>query len=139
MEYKKFDNTIVARIDKGEEILEQIKEIATKENIKLANINALGATNDFTVGVFKVDEKKYYSNEFKGNFEIVSLTGTINTMNGDFYTHIHMSAGNDKGEVFGGQLIKAVVSATCEMIINIIEGRVDRYHDDDVGLNLFKF
>ena len=139
MDYKRFGNTIVVRIDKGEEILESIKEIALAENIKLANVNALGATNDFTVGVFKVEEKKYYANEFKGNFEIVSLTGTINTMNGEFYTHIHMSAGNDKGEVFGGHLNKAIVSATCEMIINIIDGRVDRYHDDEIGLNLFKF
>ena len=45
--------------------------------------------------VFKIDEKKYYSNEFKGNYEIVLLTGTINTMNDEFYTHIHMSAGID--------------------------------------------
>ena len=139
MEYRKFENKIIARIDKGEEILEKIKEIALQENIKLASINALGATNDFTVGVYKVDEKKYYSNEFKGNFEIVSLTGTINTMNGEFYTHIHMSAGNDKGEVFGGHLNKAIVSATCEMVINIIEGNVDRYFDEEIGLNLFKF
>ena len=27
MEYRKFNNTIVARIDKGEEILEKVKEI----------------------------------------------------------------------------------------------------------------
>ena len=139
MEYRKFNNTIVARIDKGEEILDKIKEIANKENIKLANINALGATNDFTVGVFKTDEKKYYSNNFTGDFEIVSLTGTINTMNGEFYSHIHMSAGNDKGEVFGGHLNKAIVSATCEMVINIIDGTVDRVFNDDIGLNLFKF
>jgi len=139
MEYKRFNNTIVARIDKDEEILEKIKEIALKENIKLASVRALGATKEFTVGVFKVDEKKYYSNEFKGNFEIVSLTGTINTMNDEFYTHIHMSAGNDKGEVFGGHLNRAIVSATCEMIINIIDGKVDRYLDEEVGLNLFKF
>ena len=139
MEYKRFNNTIVARIDKGEEILDKIKEISLKENIKLASVNALGATNDFTVGVFNTSLKKYYSNEFKGSFEIVSLTGTINTMNNEFYTHIHMSAGNDKGEVFGGHLNRAIVSATCEMIINIIDGRVDRYFDDDIGLNLFKF
>ena len=140
MDYRRFDNTIVARIDKGEEILEQIKEIALKENIKLASVRALGATNEFTVGVFKVDEKKYYSNEFKGNFEIVSLTGTINTMNDEFYTHIHMSAGNDKGEVFGGHLNRAIVSATCEMVIDIIDGgKVDRYFDEEIGLNLFKF
>ena len=139
MDYRRFKSTIVARIDKGEEILECIKKIALKEDIKLANINALGATNNFVVGVFKTDEKKYYSNEFKGDFEIVSLTGTINTMNDEFYTHIHMSAGNDKGQVFGGHLNKASVSATCEMVINIIDGRVDRYFDEDIGLNLFKF
>ncbi len=139
MEYRKFNNQIVVRIDKGEEIIEKIKEVALKENIKLASINALGATNNFVVGVYKVDEKKYYSNEFKGNFEIVSLTGTINTMNGEFYTHIHMSAGNDKGEVFGGHLNKAIVSATCEMVINIIDGNIDRYFDEKIGLNLFKF
>lgn len=139
MEYKRFGNTIVARIDKGEEILNEIKNIAEAEEIKLANINALGATNDFVVGVFKTGEKKYYSNEFKGDFEIVSLTGTINTMNGEFYSHIHFSAGNEKGEVFGGHLNKAFVSATCEMIINIIDGNVDRIHDEEIGLNLFKF
>ena len=139
MEYRKFDSTIIARIDKGEEILEKVKEIALKENIKLASISALGAVNDFTVGVFKTDEKKYYSNSFQGYFEITSLTGTINTMNGEFYTHIHMSAGNEKGEVFGGHLNRAVVSATCEMVITIIDGTVDRYFDEEIGLNLFKF
>lgn len=139
MEYRKFGNTIVARIDKGEEILEKIKEIAVTENIKLASISALGAINNFTVGVFKTEEKKYYANNFKGNFEIVSLTGTINTMNDEFYLHIHMSAGNEKGEVFGGHLNSAIVSATCEMVINIIDGKVDRCFDEKVGLNLFKF
>lgn len=139
MDYRRFGDRIVARIDKGEEILEKIKEIALRENIKLATVTALGATNDFTVGVFKTEEKKYYANTFKGNFEIVSLTGTINTMNGEFYTHIHMSAGNEKGEVFGGHLNKATVSATCEMIIGVISGEVDRYYDEKIGLNLFDF
>ena len=46
---------------------------------------------------------------------------------------------NDKGEVFGGHLNKAIVSATCEMVISIIEGNVDRYFDEEIGLNLFKF
>lgn len=139
MEYRRFNNTIVLRIDKGEEILESIKSLALKENIKLANVNALGAVGEFTVGVFKTQEKKYYSNEFKGDFEIVSLTGTINTMNGEFYSHLHMSAGDDKGQVLGGHLNKAIVSATCEMIINIIDGTVDREYNEEIGLNLFKF
>ena len=137
MKYQRYNQTIIARIDKGEEILEQVKAIALAENIKLANLNALGATNDFTVGVFKTAEKKYYSNNFQGDFEIVSLTGTINTMNGEFYSHLHMSAGDAEGKVFGGHLNRAIISATCEMVITIIDGTVDRYADPETGLNLF--
>ena len=50
-----------------------------------------------------------------------------------------MSAGNDKGEVFGGHLNRAVVSATCEMVITVIDGVVDRVKDEETGLNLFNF
>lgn len=139
MEYRRFGNTIIARMDRGEEIVEQVKVIGLKEGIKLANLNALGAVDDFTVGVYKVDEQKYYSNSFTGAFEIVSLTGTINTMNGEYYSHMHMACGNDKGEVFGGHLNRAIVSATCEMVIAVIDGEVDREKNPDTGLNTFKF
>ena len=137
MEYRRFDNVIVARLDKGEEILEKIKEISLKEDIRLANINALGATNDITVGVFKTAEKKYYSNSFTGDMEIVSLTGTVNTMNGEFYSHLHMSCGDVNGNVFGGHLNRAVVSATCELVMYIIDGRVDMKFSEEIGMNLF--
>lgn len=83
MEYRRFENTIIARIDKGEEILEQVKIIALKENIRLASVQALGAVGRFTVGVFQTDQK-IYSPEFQGDFEIVSLVGTINTRTMNF-------------------------------------------------------
>lgn len=139
MKYVKFGSTIVARIDKGEEITEQLKNIALSENIKLASVQAIGAVNDFTVGVYYADKKKYASNNFRGAYEIVSLSGTVNTMNGEYYSHLHMSAGNAEGEVFGGHLKAARVSATCEMIITLIDGTVDRRFDEASGLNLFDF
>ena len=139
MDYRRFGNTIVARIDRGEEILTALQEIAEAEDIRLASISALGATNDFTVGVYNVDEKQYHANDFKGNFEIVSLTGTVSTMDGRFYAHLHMSAGDEKGQVFGGHLNRAVVSAVCEMVITVIDGTVDRSFSPEIGLNLFRF
>ncbi len=139
MEYKRFDNTVIVRIDRGEEILEQLAVVAQKENIKLASVQALGATDSFTVGVYDTESKQYHSNEFNGVFEIVSLVGTVNTMNGEFYSHLHMSAGNEKGEVFGGHLNRARVSATCELVITVINGTVDRFRDEKIGLNLFDF
>lgn len=139
MEYNRFGNTIVARLDRGEEILDRLKAIALAEDIKLAGVQALGATDSFTVGVYNVETQQYKANEFSGSFEIVSLTGTVNTMNGEYYSHLHMSAGNERGEVFGGHLNRAVISATCEMIITVIDGEVDRFRDLETGLNLFKF
>ena len=139
MDYRRFGSHIIARFDRGEEILTCLKELALKENIRLASVSALGAVDDFTVGVYKVDEQKYYANHFAGAFEIVSLTGTISTMDGEYYAHLHMSAGDDRGAVFGGHLNSARISATCELVIDVIDGVVERKKDPAVGLNLFEF
>ena len=139
MEYKRFGDTLVVRIDKNEEITEQIRRVAEREEIKLASVQALGAVDDFTVGVFDTRTKTYASNRFRGAYEIVSLTGTISTMDGAFYLHLHMSAGDGSGAVFGGHLNRANVSATCEMVIRFIPGEVDRAFSQEIGLNLFRF
>ena len=139
MDYRRFGDTLVIRMDKGEEIIQQLRLVADREKVKLAAVEALGAVDDFTVGVFDTDEKQYHSNTFTGAFEIVSLTGTVTTMDDKFYAHLHMSAGDDKGLVVGGHLNEAHVSATCEMVVTAIPGTVEREFNGDVGLNLFKF
>ncbi len=139
MEYRRFGNTIVVRLDRGEEITAQVKEIALKENIKLANVSALGAVDRFTVGAYDVTQKKYISNTFEGVYEIVSLTGSINTMNGEYYAHLHMAASDQTGHTVGGHLNDARISVTCEMFIFVIDGEVDRFRDETIGINLFDF
>ena len=49
------------------------------------------------------------------------------------------TAGNEKGAVFGGHLNRAVVSAICELVITIINGKVERVYDGETGLNVFEF
>lgn len=139
MDYRRFGDTLVVRIDPGEEIVEQVRVVSEREGITLASVEALGAVSDLTVGVFDTVEKKYYSNRFQGAYEIVSLTGTVSTKDGGFYQHLHMSAGDNQGRVFGGHLNAARVSATCEMVIRIIPGQVERRLDPEVGLNLISF
>lgn len=139
MEYRRFGEDIVIRIDKEEEIIEKMLEVCRKENVTLANVNALGAVGEFEVGLFNTAEKKYYSTIHKGDFEIVSLTGSITTKDGELYHHIHMSAGNQENKVYGGHLNYAKVSATCEMFIHVMPGKVERKFSDEIGLNLFKF
>ena len=43
------------------------------------------------------------------------------------------------GECHAGHLNAAVVSATCELVIDVIDGEVGREFSDEIGLNLFKF
>ena len=139
MEYRKFGDTYIVRMDPGEEILGQLRVFAEAEQVKLASVTALGAVKDFTVGVFDTGAKVYKSNRFQGVYEIVSLVGTINTMDGAFYCHLHMCAADQEGRAFGGHLNEAVISATCELVISCLPGRTDRVFSDEVGLNLISF
>ena len=139
MEYRKFGDTYIVRMDPGEEILTQLKVFAEQEGVKLASVTALGAVKDFTVGVFDTGAKVYKSNRFQGVYEIVSLVGTINTMNDAFYCHLHMCAADQEGHAFGGHLNEAVISSTCELVVTCLPGRTDRVFSDQVGLNLISF
>lgn len=139
MDYKRFGDKIVARIDRTEEVHEKLKEIALKENIKLASVYGLGATDDFTIGIFSVSKKDYKERNFKGEFEILSIIGSISTLDGEYYPHIHISASNGDGNVFGGHMKSAKISVTCELTINIIDGIVDRQKDPKTGINIYKF
>ena len=139
MDYRRCNDTIVLRIDRGEEIIETVKTVAEKEHIRLASVEALGATDNFTVGVYDVDAKRYDSKTFTGPHEIVSLVGTITEKDGAFYQHLHMSAGNKDCEVFGGHLNRAVVSVTCEMVIRVLSGAITRSPDPETGINLMRF
>ncbi len=139
MEYRRFSDTIVLRVDPGEEICRVLLDVAEKENIDLAHISGLGAINRFTTGVFDTVQKEYHANHFEGLFEIVSLTGTLTRKDGEPYLHAHLSAGDREGHVFGGHLNEAYVSATAEIIVRVIDGKVNRRMDERIGLNLYEF
>ncbi|MDD3369575.1 MAG: DNA-binding protein [Lachnospiraceae bacterium] len=140
MEYRRFKDDIVMRVDPGEEIIAKITEICDKEQINLANVTGLGAAGEVTLGIFGTKTKEYYSETYIGEYEISSLVGNISRKDGAPYLHLHATIGNVvKKECHGGHLSKAVISATGEIMIHIIGGAVGRELSDTIGLNLYKF
>jgi len=129
----------MVRIDKGEELVDGLKTICKKLDIKLGSIIGIGATDKVIVGLMNTKTKKYQSKEFTGDHEIVSLVGNITTMNGEVYLHLHVIICNVEHKALGGHLTSAVISATFEGIIDIIDGQINREYNDAVGLNVFKF
>ncbi|MFA9465618.1 MAG: PPC domain-containing DNA-binding protein [Velocimicrobium sp.] len=140
MEYRKFDHTYIIRLDPGEEVIASLIRLCELERIELASVSGLGAVGSALLGVFDTENKQYYSKEFKGLYEITSLIGTITQKNGDPYLHLHMVIGNpNTDECHGGHLYKSVVSATAELVVTGIPGKVGRIENKDIGLNLFSF
>ena len=139
MEYQTFEHTLIVRLDRGEEIVDCLLDLARREHITLASVNGLGAVNQVTAGVFSPVTKQYRSHEFQGDFEIICLHGTLTTQDGRPYGHFHISIGDDEGRVWGGHLNRAVISATCELVVTVLDGRVERKPDPETGLNLMAF
>ena len=149
MEYRRFGNKLVVRIDKGEELCAKVLELAERENIRLAGVSGIGASDDITLGVFNTVTKTYSSTRYQGSYELASVTGNLSRQDGRPYLHLHAVIGNptDKfewrhnpsGVTYSGHLNAAVISATCELVIDVIDGEVGRKFSDEIGLNLYEF
>lgn len=141
MEYRRFGNKIVARVDRGEEVCAKLLELAEAEDIRLASVSGIGASNDVTLGVFDTGTKVYFKKRYSGiDYELGSLAGTLSRQDGTPYLHLHAVIGSPAHEqCHAGHLNAAVVSATCELVIDVIDGEVGRKFSEEIGLNLFEF
>lgn len=138
MESKKNGNKYFIRLDPGEEIVSNLNEFCNEKSIKLGKISAIGAVNEAEIGIFDPLKKEYHSNIIKGTFEILSITGNITSNKDQSYLHMHIMLSDNEYNAFGGHLDKAVVSATCEVIIEEFEGKLNRHFDEYTGLNLIE-
>lgn len=139
MEYKRFEDTYVVRLDRGEELIETLKEFVKKEKITLGSISGLGASNFVEIGLFNIETKEYKKNVYEQDMEITSVIGNISTMDDEPYLHIHINLSDENNNVIGGHLSKCIISATCELFIQKVEGRVDRSKSEEIGINLYDF
>ena len=140
MEYRKFDQGYVLRLDPGEEIVASLTRLVEQENVRLGTVSALGAAGDVTIGIFNTKEKQYYSQRYQGDYEISALVGNVTRKEGEPYLHLHITIGNPvTGEVHAGHLTSATISATLELFLQVWDGQVGRKFSDQVGLNLFQF
>ncbi len=103
MEYKKIDNDhYVIRIQKGEEVLEQLKLFSDKENVLAGEITGIGASNKVEIGLFNTTTKEYKTTVKEGMFEVTSLLGNISRKDGEVYLHCHINFSDASLNTFGG-------------------------------------
>ncbi len=139
MQYKRFNDTYMLRIDKGEEILQSLTALCEKEDIRLAEVSAIGAVDKAAVGVYDLEQQAYHREDLEGLMEIASLQGSVTRMNGKPYIHLHTTLADQQNKTHAGHVIELRVGATCEMFVRTLPGEVIRKQDEEVGLNLWNF
>ena len=139
MEYKKFKNQILLRLDEGEELIQSLKNLCSKEKINSAFISGIGAARKIEIAHFDTIDKKYYSKKFEEMLEIVSINGNISTLNDQHFIHLHGVFGKKDYSTISGHLIYAEISPTIEIVILFSEGKMERKFNQNTSLNLLSF
>ena len=137
MVYTRKNDLIALRLEKGEEVIVSLKELCEKECIDVASITGIGASDNAIIWVFSVSDKKYEKKNIIGDMEITSLCGNITRQKGAPYIHVHATLASIDN-VYGGHLNEAIISATAEIFVQVMDAKIDRFFDEKTGLNLME-
>ena len=138
MQYQRFDQTYMLRIDIGEEITESLEKLCEREGIRLAQVSAIGAADHAVIGVYDLREQQYHREELDGFMEITGLAGSVTEKDGKPYIHLHATLADQQHALHGGHVIALRVGATCEMFVRVLAGKVNREKDGELGINLWQ-
>ena len=138
MKFKKIKDIYFIRLERGEHIIESLKNFCTKNKIKCGYLFGIGAVDEVELAHYIVENKKYTTKILKQPLEIISMNGNITTMNKEVYLHCHITLSDEKMKAIAGHLKEGIISATCEIVLVKLNATVNRKHDDFIGLNLME-
>lgn len=115
------------RLTKGMDLKEEIEKYSINNNISGVLISSVGCLNKLVIRL--ADGKSILKKD--GNFEIVSITGTLSP-NG---VHIHISVSDEFGNTIGGHLKDGcIVNTTAEICLIVFDNiKFGRKFDETTG------
>jgi predicted DNA-binding protein with PD1-like motif len=129
-------NRYVLRANINEEVIGALQELCREHGIKAGKFFAIGAAKELKLGWYDVDMKEYTWQEFAEKLEIVSLLGNIACKGDEVVAHAHGSFSSENMQMVGGHVAKLVVGAACEIMLEKLEGRIEKAYDEQTGLNV---
>ena len=134
--FKANDGKMLVRLEKGEEIMESLKKIA-KEHCPVGSFSGIGALSPVEIGYYNM--KEYVTKEFNqlNTYEVLSLQGNI-AKGEEPFIHAHIQCSGSDYCVFGGHLVKGIVSVTMEIAFIPIGASITRKKDKKTDLQLLE-
>lgn len=137
--YKQYGNTYVVSIANHTDLAQSIMTFCEDMKITAGSIIGIGAVNEATLRFYDPKTKQYVDKTFTEQMEVANLTGNVSTMDGKTYTHLHCVLGRSDYSALAGHLLSARLNGAGEIVITTFDSPMERYHDTETGLNMYKF
>ena len=99
------------RLKSGQDLFDSIQSFVVENHIEAGCI--LSGVGSLAHAMLRLANREYYS-EYKGHFEIVSITGTV-SIHG---SHLHISISDEDGKTLGGHFESGCkIYTTAEIVI----------------------
>jgi predicted DNA-binding protein with PD1-like motif len=136
MQFAKLGDNYILRLQRGEEVIEQLTSFVREKGIKAGMVSGIGAAADITLGYFDPATREYHKEMLPGSYEVANISGNIAVLEGEEMLHLHVTIADNNHNGRAGHLFSARVSVTIEVIIMPFPGAVERRMDEAIGLNL---
>ena len=132
MMHRRENDTIILKVEDGEDVLETLGRIAEFYRVESGTIQwGIGMLHDIEIGYF--NGKEYEKKKYDESAEIVSFHGSIAANDPRF--HIHTSFAGRDHAVHGGHLFSAKVGPLVEVEIHVVNTiRISREINKKSGL-----
>ncbi len=114
MQVARRDDTLVLRLDHGEDVLESILKGAEDDGSTKIITAGLGMISDFELGYF--DSGNYITRSFTEAHELLSMQGSV-ASEGEPRLHVHVAVANKSHAAFGGHLLRGKVWMSNEICL----------------------
>jgi predicted DNA-binding protein with PD1-like motif len=133
----KITRVVIGKVEPNEDLIDSIREITKKYQIKSGIINCIGALKKFTIGFYDIKSKDYKMETFEENVELISCMGNIAYKEDEPIIHLHVTLGKNDFSLIGGHLSQpSIVSVTGEVKIFEIIHKLKRSPDPQFNLSL---
>ena len=129
-------------LERGEELMAEVKAFAEREHLRAAEFTAIGAVSSAKLAAFDPERREYVDIADPGQAELTSLNGRITLPKGadpadppaERQLHVHCVLARLDGSPLAGHVLELVVRPTCEVFIAESSEHVARREDPDSGL-----
>jgi uncharacterized protein len=129
-------NTCILRFDRGEEVIQGLKDFFRERGNSAAYFSGIGAAENVVLSFYDLEAKRYEDKSFAKMLEVTAFSGNIGILEDGVALHAHGSFSDKDMAAIGGHVQKLIAAGTMEVVFTSLAGSLRRAHDSETGLNL---